>query len=61
MTYIKDKVVVEGTLEDPPNHNSATVTTMYESIVQQYLVVFDDNPRSSYEMADLGPSDPLAH
>jgi hypothetical protein len=45
MTYIKDKVVVEGTLEDPPNHSLATVTTMYGSTVQQYLVVLDDNPQ----------------
>ena len=40
-----DKVVAEGTWEDPPNENLATVTTMYGLIVQQYLVVRDDNPR----------------
>jgi hypothetical protein len=47
MTYIKDKVVAEGTWEDPPNHNMETVTTMDRSIVQQYLVVRDDHPRNA--------------
>jgi hypothetical protein len=47
MTYITDKVVAEGGWEEepPPNHTLETVTAMFQTIVEQYLVVRDNNPR----------------
>ena len=45
MNYIKQKVILEDAWVEPQDHTLETVTAMYGTVVAQYLVVHDDNPR----------------
>ena len=45
MNYIKQKVILEDAWVEPQDHTLETVTAMYRTVVAQYLVVRDDNPR----------------